>query len=133
MVLFIISGEKMKEKYHDIETSVLQDEQDNDAKYEQNEHSSDLIKAMEILQSSKNIEGTTILNNIQVNALTMMNWASQVFDIEFFKHYVSLFPRYRISGDDGRGRKDLIQIAEAIRREKEEDHDRFMEILGRRG
>lgn len=94
--------------------------------------SSDLIKAMELLHSPENIESNTILTNEQVNALALMNWASQVYDIEFFKHYVSLFPRYRISGDDGRGRKEIIQIAEAIRREKMEEQNRLMEVLSKR-
>jgi hypothetical protein len=91
--------------------------------------SSDLIKAIEILQSPKNLEGNTILTNQQVNALTLMNWAGQVYNIEFFKHFTALFPRYRISGDDGRGRKEIIQIAEAIRREKYEQHQRNLEML----
>ena len=62
----------------------------------------------------------------------MINWASQIYDIEFFKHFVQLFPRYRISGDDGRGRKELIQIAEAIQKDRMEQNNRFMELLGRR-
>lgn len=91
--------------------------------------SSDLIKAIELLQSPKNLEGNTILTNIQVMGLSLMNWAGQVYNIEFFKHFVSLYPRYRISGDDGRGRKEIIQIAEAIRREKMEQHERNLEIM----
>lgn len=87
---------------------------------------------MELLHSPKDIESNTILTNKQVNALSLMNWAGQVYDIEFFKHYVSLFPKYRISGDNGIGRKQTIQIAEAIRKEKMEENNRLFEILGRR-
>lgn len=95
--------------------------------------SSDLLKAIDILQNPKSLETNTILtDNMQVNALSLMNWASQVFDIEFFKQYVSLYPRYKISGDDGRGRRETIQIAEAIRREKIEEHERLLDVLGKR-
>ena len=96
------------------------------------EQSSDLIKAMDILHSNDNLESNTILDNFQVNGLSLMNWAAQVYDIEFFKHYVALFPKYRISGDDGRGRKELIQIAEAIQRDKAEQQKQFIELLGKR-
>ena len=96
------------------------------------EQPSDLIKAMAILHSNDNLESNTILDNFQVNGLSLMNWAAQVYDIEFFKHYVALFPKYRISGDDGRGRKELIQIAEAIQRDKAEQQKQFIELLGKR-
>jgi hypothetical protein len=101
----------------------------NDAPLLLGDQSSDLIKAIEILQNPSNIEGNTILTNKQVNALTLMNWAGQVYNIDFFKHFVPSWVRYRISGDDGRGRKEIIQIAEAIRREKYEQHARDMDLL----
>lgn len=97
-----------------------------------NSSSSDLMRAFDSLSNPINMESNTILTNKQVIALSMINWASQVYDIEFFKHFVQLFPRYRISGDDGRGRKELIQIAEAMQKDKMEQNNRFMELLGRR-
>lgn len=113
-------------------TAVTNDIQEHEINLIQKESKSELIKAMDILHSSENIESNTILTNEQVNALSLMNWASQVYDIEFFKHYVSLFPRYRISGDDGRGRKELIQIAEAIQQAQIEKDNRLMDLLGRK-
>lgn len=95
-------------------------------------NSSDLIKTLEILSNPLNVEGNTILTNRQVIALSIINWGSQVYDIKFFKSFVKLFPRYRISGDDGRGRKELIQIAEAIQRDKAEQQQKFIEMMGRR-
>jgi len=111
----------------EIKTAVENDMQDLNTKSD-----SDLIKAMSILHSNENIESNTILDNLQVNGLSLMNWASQVYDIEFFKHYVVLFPKYRISGDDGRGRKELIQIAEAIQRDKALQQDRMFDMFNRR-
>jgi hypothetical protein len=115
-----------------VKTAIEQDIEQNDIQIIEKDTSSDLIKAMQILHSTENLESNTILSNQQVNALSLMNWASQVYGIEFFKYYVALFPKYRISGDDGRGRKELIQIAEAIRREKVEDQSRLMELIGRK-
>jgi hypothetical protein len=114
-----------------INTAVENDIEEKDIDIITHDNSSDLIKAMEILSSNKNIESNTILSNKQVNALALMNWAAQVYDIDFFKHYAALFPRYRISGDDGRGRTELIKIAQAIREQKEDEHGRLMELLGR--
>jgi hypothetical protein len=116
----------------EVRTSIEQDIQDRNVQIFNNEHSSDLLKAMEFLHSQKNIEGNTILTNNQVIALTLINWASQVYDISFFKHFVSMFPKYRISGDDGRGRKELIEIANAIQREKQAEQEKYLELLGRK-
>lgn len=99
---------------------------------EQNEKTSDLVKAMEFLRNNDNIESNTVLENEQVNALSLMNWAAQVYDIEFFKHYVSTFPKYRISGDKGLGRKQLIQIAEAIQRNEALKEERMFDFMQRR-
>jgi len=124
----------MSKKIKDIKTTTenIIDEQDNLQFSNDHEQKSDLIRAMELLHSPENIEGNTILDNKQVNALTLMNWASQVYDIEFFKHYVALFPRYRISGDDGRGRKEQIKIAEAIRLEQLNKENKYLDFLSRR-
>jgi hypothetical protein len=115
-----------------IKSAVEQDLQDKEIQFIEKDNSSDLIHAMEILHSTENLESNTILTNQQVNALALMNWASQVYGIEFFKHYVALFPKYRISGDDGRGRKELIQIAEAIQRDKQEQNNKLMDLIGRK-
>jgi len=98
----------------------------------QEEQSSDLVKAMDILKNNDNIESNTILDNFQVNGLTLMNWAAQVYDFEFFKHYVSIFPKYRISGDDGRGRKELIQIASAVQQNQQEQNQKIFDLLSHR-
>ena len=111
-----------------IKTAIEGDMQD----FQSKDTSSDLVKAMNILRNNENIESNTILDNFQVNGLSLMNWAAQVYDFEFFKHYVSIFPKYRISGDDGRGRKELIQIAEAVQRDKLEQNQQIMDMLRHR-
>jgi hypothetical protein len=121
--------EQNKEIQYNVEKPYIKDE--NIQLIEHNT-SSDLIHAMEILHSNQNLESNTILTNQQVNALALMNMYGQLYDIEFFKQYVALFPKYRISGDDGRGRKELIQIAEAIQRDKQQKEDKFLDLLGRK-
>jgi hypothetical protein len=115
-----------------VKTAIEKDIENSGVLNIKQDSSSELIQAMRILHSSENIESNTILTNKQVNALSLMNWASQVYRINFFKHYVSLFPKYRISGDDGRGRSELIQIASAIQQAQQNKDDRLYEMLGKR-
>jgi hypothetical protein len=92
---------------------------------------SDLIQSLTMLLDEKNIKGKTILNNRQVTALTLMNWAGQVYDIPFLNDFVKDWTVYRISGDNGKGRNDLIEIAKAIQLQKKEDRDSALELLRR--
>jgi hypothetical protein len=124
--------EPVIQKQKIISTSIDDDLKENDIHIESTKNTSDLLRAFESLSNPENMESNTILTNSQVIALSTINYMAQVYDIEFFKQFIKIFPRYRISGDDGRGRKELIEIANAIRRDKEEEHNRFMEILGRR-
>lgn len=120
------------EKNVNVKTAIENDIDEHDVQIIESNNNSDLLKAMDFLHNPKNMESNTILTNEQVNAISLMNWAGQVYDIQFFKHYVALYPKYRISGDDGRGRKEIIQIAEAIQREKEKERQFQMDMLGRR-
>lgn len=113
-------------------TQIEKDIMQGSVQMQNKNNDTDLITAMHILASNENLESNTILDNEQVNGLTLMNWAGQVYDIEFCKYYVGTFPRYRISGDNGRGRKELIQIAEAIQRNKAEEQAKILDVLGRR-
>jgi hypothetical protein len=90
---------------------------------------SDLILSLNMLLDEKNIKGKTILDNRQVTAITLMNWAGQVYDIPFLNEFVHNWCRYRISGDGGKGRQDLISIAQAIQLEKNKDMDRYAEMM----
>lgn len=90
----------------------------------------DLITSLKMLINNENLEGKTILDNRQVTAITLMNWAGQVYDIPFLNDFVDRWVRYRISGDKGRGRDDIIRIAEAIQRNRDVEHDKLKEIMG---
>jgi hypothetical protein len=115
-----------------IPSSIDSDLHENDMNIISGNTQSDLMRAFDSLSNPENMESNTILSNRQVIALSTINYLAQVYDIAFFKQFIKLFPRYRISGDNGRGRKELIEIANAIRRDKEEEHNRFMDLLGRR-
>lgn len=112
--------------------SAIDDDLKEESEIVNDRHISDLTRALDSLSNPTNLESGTILTNNQVIALSTINYLAQVYDIPFFKHFVKSFPRYRISGDDGRGRKEIIEIANAIRRDKEEEHSRILEMLGRR-
>lgn len=123
---------KIPEIKEDIKTAIERDIQQDKEQIVTDRGNSDLMRALDSLSNPTCLESGTILTNRQVIALTVINRAAQVYDIKFLKSFVKLFPRYRISGDDGRGRKEIIQIAEAIQRDKAEQDKRFMEMLGRR-
>lgn len=90
---------------------------------------SDLILSLNMLLDDKNIKGKTILDNRQVTAITLMNWGGQVYDIPFLNEFVHNWCRYRISGDGGKGRQDLIAIAQAIQLERNKDMEHYREML----
>lgn len=113
--------------------SSIEEDLSNSPKSVDTDTSSDLIRLVDYIQNPKNIEANTVLDdNEQVVALTMMNWAGQVFDIEPFKQFVASYPKYKISGDDGRGRRETIQIAEAIRKEEMDRENRYLDLLRRK-
>ncbi len=92
---------------------------------------SELSKSIEVLQNPKKVETTTILSDEQVNGIVMMNWAGQVYDIQFFKNYVKSFPLYKISGGDGKGRQQTIEIAKAIQVNNAERDQKILEMFKR--
>lgn len=114
-------------------TAIENDIAQKNIQFLENKNTSDMLQSMDNLQNPKNIETSTILtDNMMVNALTMMNWAGQVFQMDCLTQYANTYPKWKISGDDGRGRRELIQIAEALRREKAEEHERLLDLIGRR-
>jgi hypothetical protein len=91
----------------------------------------DLITSLEMLVDDKFLEGKTVLNNRQVTGITMMNWAAQVYDIPFLREFVDKWSRYRISGDNGRGRDEIIKIAQAIQTQQNLEHEHLKELMGK--
>ena len=111
----------------DRETSVTEDIQKDNVK-----EKSDLQHTLSLMLDDTNIKGKTILTNNQVLALTLMNMYGQTNDIPFLREFVDDWPRYRISGDNGRGRSDLIMIAQAIQLNKDKEHNNLMDLLQNR-
>lgn len=121
--------EKKKEQPYEIVDS--QTAIEKDIVITGNKQPSDLILSLNMLLDDKNIKGKTILDNRQVTAITLMNWGGQVYDIPFLNEFVHNWCRYRISGDGGKGRQDLIAIAQAIQLERKERDDSLLERLKR--
>lgn len=116
----------------ELKTAIERDIQDKDIQFMEKDNNSDLIQAMKMLHSTDNIESNTILEPEQVNGLVLMDWAGNTYDIEFLKNYARKYPVYRVSGDGGRGRKEIIEIAKAIQMDKADQNNKMLEMLGRR-
>jgi hypothetical protein len=118
------AGERELSEILDKETSVEEDIQKDIHK-----EKSDLLYTLALMLDDSNIKGKTILNNRQVTAITLMNMYGQIYDIPFLKDFVEEWCRYRISGDNGRGRTELIEIAQAIQLSKDKEHNNLLELL----
>lgn len=116
----------------ELKTAIEKDIEQKNIQFLEKDNNSDLIQAMKMLHSNENIESNTVLTQEQVNGLVMMDWAGNTYNIEFFKNYSKKFVKYVISGNDGRGRKEIIQIAEAIQKDKAEQNKQMIDLLGRR-
>lgn len=121
----------MPEFSKELEDFIKQEETavDRDIHKSDNIQKTDLMNSLYLMLNDKNLEGKTILNNRQVVAISMMNWGGQVYGIDFLKEFVAKFSRYRISGDNGIGRQQLIDIAKAIQLQKEKEHENLMQAL----
>lgn len=97
--------------------------------HHQTESKTDLITSLEMLVDDTFLEGKTVLDNRQVTAVTMMNWGGQVYDIPFLNEFVSRWTRYRISGDNGRGRSEIIAIAQAIQQQQDREYEHMKELM----
>jgi len=78
-----------KEKYV---TTTIDDDIKQDVNIIQDKNHSDLMKAFESLSNPTNMESNTILTNNQVIALSTINYLAQVYDIEFYKQFIKIFP-----------------------------------------
>lgn len=122
---------KKKEEEYEVVDSLRKDETsiERDIAVTGDRQPSDLILSLNMLLDDKNIKGKTILDNRQVTAITLMNWGGQVYDIPFLNEFVNNWCRYRISGDGGKGRQDLIAIAQAIQLQQNKEMENYREML----
>ena len=115
----------------DIPTSVNDDINKGVQFVNKSSNESEIGKSIDILQNPKRPETTTILSHQQVNALVLMNWVANVYDVPFFKNYVEKYPLYKISSQDGRGRKESIEIAKSLQLNNDERDRKLMELFKR--
>lgn len=105
---------------------------DDDIRKDNVVEKSDLLHTLALMLDDTNIKGKTILDNRQVTAITLMNMYGQIYDIPFLKDFVEEWARYRISGDNGRGRTELIEIAKAIQLNREKERNEMISLMGNR-
>lgn len=110
-----------------ITTAVFQDIQRGLAK----EHS-DFKEAVDILMNDKFKRRKTILDNRQVFTLSILDVLSQLYDIQFIKDWISYYAEWRTSGDNGKGRQDIVDIAKShILTEQQDKNGLFANLRGR--
>ena len=104
------------------ESSVL-----DDIFYERQEVS-DFSKVTELLMNNRFKRRKTILSNRQVAKLTTIDVLSQIYDIQFLKHWVNYYAEWRTSGDKGKGRKDIVDISKFHYATKSSDENMLGDI-----
>jgi hypothetical protein len=110
-----------------LNTAIFQDIQRGLAK----EHS-DFKEAVDILMNEKFKRRKTILDNRQVFTISVLDVISQLYDITFLKDWINYYAEWRTSGDSGKGRQDIVDIAKSHVMENQQQQQSFMDrIRGR--
>lgn len=92
----------------------------------------DFSKVSELLLNARYKRRKTILLNRQIAKITTIDVIAQLYDIEFLKNWVSNFAEWRTSGDSGKGRQDIVDIAKFKHSEAERHRDDIINMMSRR-
>jgi hypothetical protein len=90
---------------------------------------SDFSKVVDILLNDSYKRRKTILNNRQVAKITTIDVISQIYDIPFLKSWVNNFGEWRTSGDNGKGRQDIVEISKFQYSEIKKDREELITAL----
>jgi len=90
---------------------------------------SDFSKVVDILLNDKYKRRKTILNNTQVAYITSLDVVAQIYDITFLKHWVNGYAEWRTSGDNGKGRQDIVDISKFHYDELQKRDDQLLGLL----
>ena len=74
---------------------------------------SDLSKVVETLTDETHKRRKTILRGREIPLLSTMDVVSQLWDIKFLKYWVDYYAEWKTSGDGGRGRNDIVEVAKS--------------------
>ena len=90
---------------------------------------SDFSKVVDILLNDNYKRRKTILNNRQVGKITTIDILSQIYDITFLKNWVNNFAEWRTSGDNGKGRQDIVEISKHQYAEMKEQREELLGLI----
>ena len=90
---------------------------------------SDFSKVVDILLNDNYKRRKTILNNSQVAKITTIDVISQIYDVQFLREWVHNFAEWRTSGDNGKGRQDIVEISKFHYNQMQDDRRDLMDAL----
>lgn len=103
-----------------------------DELFKENENKrSDFSETVYLLLNDKFKRRKTILSDRQVSLLTSFDVIAQVYDVDFLKLWVDWFAEWKTSGNNGIGRKDIVEISKYNYAEKQKQNSELMELLKR--
>lgn len=92
------------------------------------EHS-DFKEAVDILMNDKFRRRKTILDNRQSFFISTLDEVSQLNEIQFLKDWIIYYAEWRTSGDGGRGRNDIVEIAKSHILTEQQNKESFLSGL----
>jgi len=90
---------------------------------------SDFSKVVDILLNDNYKRRKTILNNRQVAKITTIDILSQIYEIDFLQSWIENYAEWRTSGDNGKGRNDIVDISKHQYAEMKEQREELMSVL----
>jgi len=92
---------------------------------------SDLTKTSELLMNEKWRRRKTIIRDRANASLSTLDTIAQIYDIEFLKTWIEAYTEYSTSVQ-GKGRKDIVDIAKFSIERRDAQKDEVMQLLGKR-
>jgi len=89
----------------------------------------DLSKTIDILLNEKYKRRKTILNNRQVSKITTIDVLGQIYDISYIKMWINNYGEWRTSGDGGKGRQDIVEIAKFSYMQREQERKELLDMI----
>ena len=93
---------------------------------------SDFKETVETLMDDKYKRRKTILDNEQVYYLSVLDVIAQFYDIDFLRTWIDDYAEWRTSGDSGKGRQDIVDIAKFNKWSDDMNRQSYVDALQRR-
>jgi len=97
----------------------------------QEKSKTDLANTCELLLNEKWRRRKTILKDRYIADLTTLENIAELYDIQWLREWIDNFTEY-VTSSDGRGRKDIVEIAKYSIDKEASYQNQLLEALGRR-